>query len=147
MRNLLTLSVSEWLNLEVIEIMSLNSLPNGKRLLTPTEEELATNDVLDWEDLNPCDLEEIPYRRSILNTEICHRAFISFRYAAQRMPRLELGGKRTVYWSGENAATEGYRPDERVAGAWGLGLEDLKPIPYGYRGCAVEFQRWPPGTG
>lgn len=88
-----------------------------------------------------CDLEEIPYHRSILNTEICHRASNLLLHIRTR------GGKRTVHWSREEPVTEGCRPDERVVRAWGVQLEDLKPIPHGYDGRTVEFERWQPGPG
>jgi hypothetical protein len=110
-------------------------------------------------------IEESPYDRTVMNFEHFHRLFIAMGYAAQRMPRLKTirllvladeqstfefstdqsTGRRTVTW----ASGTGYRPDERVAQAWGFDLEEVEFIDR-WEGKDVEtnviFNSWPPGN-
>ncbi|KAI9372231.1 hypothetical protein BJX61DRAFT_553086 [Aspergillus egyptiacus] len=91
--------------------------------------------------------EEVGIFRSNMRIEHFHRLFISVGYAAQRMPRLKMinisfveapstdleftsgGGVGRSTGKGPTLKFEsqsGYKPDERVAAAWGFNLDDLE---------------------
>jgi hypothetical protein len=93
-------------------------------------------------------MEETEYFRDKMKIEHFHRLFISLGYAAQHMPRLKsintsmvhtpdtqfkfisgrevgeglLGNRPTLSFD----SMSGYKPDERVADAWGFSLDDLE---------------------
>jgi len=116
----------------------------------------------DWETFRIID--EEPYRRSELNTELAQRCFTSLGLAAQHMPQLksltfffmvsptlgltlftdEATGKRFIQWQASRPFMH-YMPDQRVADAWGLGLDDLEDL--GRAGGSlfrVSLRQWPP---
>lgn len=110
-------------------------------------------------------IEEEHYPRSALNIELAHRCFTSMGLAAQHMPQLESAtfwftfdpklcvhlfkdqstGKMNVEWTALGSFS-GYRPDRRVQDAWGVGLDDIRTLSVGSRGCSFGFrmERWPP---
>ncbi|GFF79356.1 hypothetical protein IFM47457_04891, partial [Aspergillus lentulus] len=146
-----------WPYLKTIEFDEVpDYLSSGEWLFHPTPEIYDETEVPNIESPELWDIrliEESPYDRTVMNFEHFHRLFIAMGYAAQRMPRLKtirlvvladdqstfefstdhLTGRRTVTW----ASGTGYRPDERVAQAWGFVLENVDFIDY-WEGKAVE---------
>ncbi|GFF50872.1 hypothetical protein IFM61606_03416 [Aspergillus udagawae] len=139
-------------------------LPSGEWLFDPDDckkTEVPNLEALDWEDIRL--IEESPYDRTLMNFEHFHRVFIAMGYAAQHMPLLktirilvladgqstfdfstdQVSGRRTVTW----ASATGYKPDERVAQAWGFNPDDIDFIDH-WEGRDVEtnviFHSWPP---
>ncbi|KAL2813345.1 hypothetical protein BDW59DRAFT_154852, partial [Aspergillus cavernicola] len=140
----------EWPSLKRIKIETTNYLPSGEWFFDPTPEEDESNTIAHFNDSASEDsydtqlvvLEEIPYERSELRVEMCHRAYISLGYAAQHMPRLtsieyllplqpgtefrfskdQVSGNATITWETGSM----YEPDKRVAEAWGYQLDDME---------------------
>ncbi|KAL4810586.1 hypothetical protein BDV18DRAFT_155198 [Aspergillus unguis] len=160
-----------WPALETLNISGRNFLPTGEWLLDPTEEEEEENEAPDWDDQSEYNFESIriveesPYDRSQLRTDLAHQCFTSLGLAAQHMPRLrsaafyltvrpELAlllrtdagsGTRTLTWQGYYEATGGYMPDNAVARAWGFEFDDLVDIGRSFPTYRVELKQWPPG--
>ncbi|KAL2845204.1 hypothetical protein BJY01DRAFT_263698, partial [Aspergillus pseudoustus] len=139
-----------WPNLKELEIQRGNFLPEGVWLLDPTSdtEDAGIDDLDDsasdyTEQLEDFMANDFFCYRAVLKTELCHLANISLGYAARCMPRLESidfyftfmpdtffafereeageGNVATLMWKGKC----GYRPDERVARAWGFKLGEV----------------------
>ncbi|RLL97477.1 hypothetical protein CFD26_106509 [Aspergillus turcosus] len=94
----------------------------------------------DWE-AEICDSERGWIQRPIFEQEQFHRLFISLGYAARRMPRLRAinlilnHSTNLRFWFSNTAGSfsaewelrlcDSYKPDDRVAAAWGFHLDDL----------------------
>ncbi|GIC87126.1 F-box protein [Aspergillus udagawae] len=154
-----------WPYLEIIGFDEIpDCLPSGEWLFDPDDckkTEVPNLEAPDWEDIRL--IEESPYDRTLMNFEHFHRVFIAMGYAAQHMPLLktirllvladgqstfdfstdQVSGRRTVTW----ASATGYKPDERVAQAWGFNPDDIDFIDH-WEGRDVEtnvtFHSWPP---
>ncbi|KAL4953939.1 hypothetical protein BDW69DRAFT_183993 [Aspergillus filifer] len=161
-----------WPSLEVLNISGMNFLPTGEWLLDPTEEDEKENEIPDWDNESEDDyesiriVEESPYHRSQLRTDLAHQSFTSLGLAARNMPRLRsaafyftvrpelalllrteaVSGTRTLTWQGYYNATGGYMPDDGVARAWGFELGDLVGIGRSFPTYSVELKDWPPAS-
>ncbi|KAF7616232.1 hypothetical protein AFLA_009730 [Aspergillus flavus NRRL3357] len=117
-------------------------LPSGQWLALPTPDDQEQIDKIeDWEE-EICDWESGCVDRSTNDDEQFHRFFISLGYAARHMPLLrsiefELNHNPTTSFNfkrdsdtttakWESDADPEYRPDERVAKAWGFQLKDME---------------------
>ncbi|RAL00814.1 F-box protein [Aspergillus ibericus CBS 121593] len=147
-----------WPHLEVIELSSIPPwLPSGKWLLRPKPEAEADIAAIDdWEE-EICHSERGHVARRIMEVEQFHRLFISLGYAARHMPRLtslqfnlnatvQLNFKFAAGVDGVSAtwsAKVDYRPDQRVAAAWGFREDDLQPG-FPWRTYTLQLNNWPP---
>ncbi|KNG81400.1 hypothetical protein ANOM_010509 [Aspergillus nomiae NRRL 13137] len=154
-------STVHWPNLTVLELNNAPPrLPSGQWLALPTAEwQEEIDEIEDWEE-EICDYESGCVDRSINDDEQFHRFFISLGYAARHMPRLRYiqfsldHGPTTTFsfrrdldpitaeWLSE--ADPEYRPDERVAKAWGFRLEDIEIMGAWDMESVVRFAYWPP---
>ncbi|KAL2784483.1 hypothetical protein BJX66DRAFT_329964 [Aspergillus keveii] len=139
-----------WPHLErVIFHMAPMHLPSGEWLFEPeletgNEEELPDPSTGDEIFENTWLVGDYEICREVMNTEHFHRLFISIGYAARRMPRLKTiefsipssaVGEFKFVVSGRGGSWDGgmprlkssstYRPDRRVAEAWGYDLDSL----------------------
>ncbi|KAL4901419.1 hypothetical protein BDW74DRAFT_187662 [Aspergillus multicolor] len=118
-------------------------------------------ETLEWPNLKTIELSKMPPRLpSVLEEEHFHRLFISLGYASRKMPRLasasfdlahpvrvsftcqinENGRNITLIWDSGSSIPK-YRPDERVAKAWGFSLDEVEIHPVIVRRFSVEFAR------
>ncbi|QMW33329.1 hypothetical protein G4B84_008760, partial [Aspergillus flavus NRRL3357] len=119
-----------------------NALGECQWLALPTPDDQEQIDKIeDWEE-EICDWESGCVDRSTNDDEQFHRFFISLGYAARHMPLLrsiefELNHNPTTSFNfkrdsdtttakWESDADPEYRPDERVAKAWGFQLKDME---------------------
>ncbi|KAK6814477.1 hypothetical protein RU639_009355 [Aspergillus parasiticus] len=117
-------------------------LPSGQWFTLPTpEDQEHIDNIEDWEE-EICDWESGCVYRSINDDEQFHRFFISLGYAARHMPLLRsieydlnhgtpttFSFKRdtgTAIAEWDSAADPEYRPDKRVAKAWGFRLNEME---------------------
>ncbi|KAL2809177.1 hypothetical protein BJX63DRAFT_424017 [Aspergillus granulosus] len=146
-----------WPNLESLIMTYIPPFtPEGKWLTFPdADEQRQINEVSDWE-AEICNSERGYIRRQVLDTEQFHRLFISWGYAARHAPRITTmkyhlkdrskvdfsftthGEKANLHWKSRSS----YRPDHRVARAWGFGLDAL--VLDESRSVSVSLPRWPP---
>ncbi|KAL6228740.1 hypothetical protein BDW75DRAFT_134398 [Aspergillus navahoensis] len=125
-------------------------LPSGKWLADPeAEDQEEINNISDWED-EICNYERGFVDRPVLDTEQFHRLFISWGHAARHamaqivLMKFSLDHSPTVQFTfsvaggggcGDNAEADGatlewvvscgYRPDQRVARAWGFEVDEI----------------------
>ncbi|KAJ5520688.1 hypothetical protein N7463_001141, partial [Penicillium fimorum] len=144
-----------WPHLETWEACSMPSWSPSD-----ADEQAEIDNIGDW-DLGICH-GKLDIKRSIQDEDHFHRLLISLGYAAQRMPRLEymefemvfkaeLDYVFTLEFFNDNDGAIltwdcefGYRPDSRVARAWGFCLDDLD-IDSPHNGVySVMPPRWPP---
>ncbi|QRD84921.1 hypothetical protein F9C07_2166166 [Aspergillus flavus] len=135
-------------------------LPSGQWLALPTPDDQEQIDKIeDWEE-EICDWESGCVDRSTNDDEQFHRFFISLGYAARHMPLLrsiefELNHNPTTSFNfkrdsdtttakWESDADPEYRPDERVAKAWGFQLKDMEITGPWDLQSIVRFAYWPP---
>ncbi|KAE8403241.1 hypothetical protein BDV37DRAFT_294665 [Aspergillus pseudonomiae] len=134
----LYLNLDEWVRPDHLEYIK---APCQWLALPTAEWQEEIDEIEDWEE-EICDYESGCVDRSINDDEQFHRFFISLGYAARYMPRLRYiqfsldHGPTTTFsfrrdldpitaeWLSE--ADPEYRPDERVAKAWGFRLEDIE---------------------
>ncbi|KAE8316430.1 hypothetical protein BDV41DRAFT_573712 [Aspergillus transmontanensis] len=135
-------------------------LPSGQWFTLPTpEDQEQTDNIEDWEE-EICDWESGSVYQSINDDEQFHRFFISLGYAARHMPLLRSieydlnhgtpttfsfkrdSGTAIAEW--DSAADPEYRPDKRVAKAWGFRLNEMEFTgPWDLKSI-VRFPYWPP---
>ncbi|OOF90107.1 hypothetical protein ASPCADRAFT_135436 [Aspergillus carbonarius ITEM 5010] len=147
-----------WTHLETIEFRSVPPwLPSGKWLLQPSPKDEARIAAIDDWAYEICHSEQGCISRPVMDVEQFHRLFISLGHAARHMPRLasiyfqleseislaftfkQSAEGISVYWS----SRVGYRPDERVAAAWGFCEDSLEADRF-EEGYSVQLPTWPP---
>ncbi|RHZ66426.1 hypothetical protein CDV55_107178 [Aspergillus turcosus] len=131
-----------WPNLEILSLYQFQPwLPSGAWIVRPTPEDEAMIAAIDDWEAEICDSERGWIQRPIFEQEQFHRLFISLGYAARRMPRLRAinlilnHSTNLRFWFSNTAGSfsaewelrlcDSYKPDDRVAAAWGFHLDDL----------------------
>ncbi|GFF85148.1 hypothetical protein IFM53868_04389 [Aspergillus udagawae] len=147
-----------WPNLEILTLKQFQPwLPSGEWIVRPDpDEEAMIAEIEDWE-AEICSYERRIVERSIFEQEQFHRLFISLGYAARRMPRLRTinfdlnhysffyfkflnrTGSIRLEWEVERCGS--YKPDDRVAAAWGFHLDNQQLSDWEYH---ATLSHWPP---
>ncbi|GLA63386.1 hypothetical protein AtubIFM54640_004528 [Aspergillus tubingensis] len=154
-----TLPDLHWPHLETIELNDVPRwLPSGKWLTHPTPEYQARIAAIEDWDWIICHSEEGFVERPVFEIEQFHRLFTSLGHAARRMPQLTsilFHLDSSIHFRFEFRVTTGrlatatwfsridYRPDNRVAAAWGFSETDMELVDF-KRAYTVRFNTWPP---